>query len=107
MPSARLPAHATTLPLLLVRGVRAVTARDVVFDNGLELFGDVITLSVTVRSPSTNTGAAGTSPVPGRLMPMSACRLSPGPLTTQPMTATFMFSTPGYCVRHRGICRRR
>src|SRR3546814_3526026 len=43
---------------------------------------------VTVRSPSTYTGAEGTSPVPGRLMPISACRLSPGPLTTQPMTAT-------------------
>jgi hypothetical protein len=34
--------------------------------------------SVTVFSPSTNTGATGTSPVPGRLMPMSACLLSPG-----------------------------
>ena len=29
--------------------------------------------SVTVFSPSTNTGATGTSPVPGRLMPMLAC----------------------------------
>ena len=101
MPSPRLPAHATTLP------VRAVTARDVVFDNGLELFGDVITLERDRALAVHEHRRAGTSPVPGRLMPMSACRLSPGPLTTQPMTATFMFSTPGYCVRHSGICRRR
>ena len=52
--------------------------------------------SVTVRSPSTNTGATGASPDPGRLMPMFACLLSPGPLTTQPITATFIDSTPGY-----------
>jgi len=46
-------------------------------------------------SPSMNTGAAGASPVPGREMPMSAWRDSPGPLTTQPITARVMFSTPG------------
>ena len=51
--------------------------------------------SVSAFSPSMKTGAAGASPVPGRLMPMSACLLSPGPLTMQPITATFMFSTPG------------
>ncbi len=50
---------------------------------------------VSAFSPSMKTGAAGASPVPGRLMPMSACLLSPGPLTMQPMTATFRFSTPG------------
>src|SRR3569832_288140 len=50
---------------------------------------------VTFFSPSTNTGAAGDSPVPGRLMPMFACLDSPGPLTMHPMTATFMLSTPG------------
>ena len=52
-------------------------------------------LSVTVFSPSTYTGATGTSPVPGRLMPMFAILDSPGPFTTQPMTATVMASTPG------------
>src|SRR6188768_2292749 len=41
---------------------------------------------VSAFSPSMNTGAAGASPVPGRLMPMSACLLSPGPLTMQPIT---------------------
>ena len=46
--------------------------------------------SVIAFSPSMNTGAAGASPVPGRLMPMSACLLSPGPLTMQPITATFI-----------------
>ena len=51
-------------------------------------------LSVTVFAPSSYTGATGCSPVPGRLMPMLACLLSPGPLTTQPMTATVMSSTP-------------
>ena len=51
--------------------------------------------SVTVFTPSTYTGATGFSPEPGRLMPMFACLLSPGPFTTQPMTATCMFSTPG------------
>ena len=51
--------------------------------------------SVIAFSPSMNTGAAGASPVPGRLMPMSACLLSPGPLTMQPITATLSFSTPG------------
>ncbi len=38
---------------------------------------------------------------------MSACRLSPGPLTTQPMTATCIVSTPGYRDFHAGICSRR
>jgi zinc protease len=36
----------------------------------------------------------GRSPVPGRLMPILACLLSPGPFTTQPITARVMFSTP-------------
>src|SRR3981081_3178040 len=48
---------------------------------------------VTVFSPSSYTGATGRSPVPGRLMPMLACLLSPGPFTTQPITATVMSST--------------
>ena len=51
--------------------------------------------SVVRSAPSTNTGATGSSNVPGRLMPMSACFDSPGPLTTQPMTATCISSTPG------------
>ena len=42
-----------------------------------------------------NTGAAGVSPVPGSEMPISACLLSPGPLTMQPITATDSASTPG------------
>jgi hypothetical protein len=50
-----------------------------------------------------NTGAAGCSPVPGKEMPISACLLSPGPLTMQPMTATLRVSTPGYCFFHSGI----
>ena len=64
-------------------------------------------LSVTVFSPSTNTGATGFSPEPGSEMPMSASFDSPGPFTTQPMTATCMSSTPGYCAFQAGICSRR
>src|SRR3569832_3011570 len=60
-------------------------------------------LSVTVFSPSTYTGATGISPVPGTLMPMLACLLSPGPFTTQPITATVMASTPGCSLRHTGF----
>src|SRR5438270_411719 len=56
--------------------------------------------------PSTNTGAAGASPVPGREMPILACLDSPGPLTMQPMTATLSVSTPGYCVFQPGISSR-
>ena len=44
--------------------------------------------NVRSRRPSMKTGATGSSNVPGRLIPMSACFDSPGPLTTQPMTAT-------------------
>ena len=32
---------------------------------------------------------------------------SPGPFTTQPITATLMDSTPGYWLRQSGICSRR
>jgi hypothetical protein len=64
-------------------------------------------LSVTVFFPSTYTGATGTSPVPGRLMPISACLDSPGPFTTHPITATRISSTPGYADFHTGICSRR
>ncbi|MNC97126.1 hypothetical protein D3C83_146800 [compost metagenome] len=53
--------------------------------------------------PSTKTGADGTSPVPGRLMPMLACLLSPGPFTTQPITASVISSTPVYFSRQMGI----
>ena len=38
---------------------------------------------------------------------MSAARLSPGPLTTQPMTATVMLSKPGARSRHSGARSRR
>ncbi len=59
--------------------------------------------SVAAFLPSMKTGAVGVSPVPGSEMPMSACLLSPGPLTMQPITATLRASTPGYCVFHPGI----
>src|ERR1700754_1715160 len=55
--------------------------------------------------PSTNTGAAGASPVPGSEMPILACLDSPGQLTMQPITATLSSSTPGYCVFAAGACR--
>ena len=64
-------------------------------------------LSVTVFSPSTYTGATGVSPEPGSEMPMLASFDSPGPFTTQPITATCMSSTPGYRALHTGICARR
>jgi len=54
-----------------------------------------------------NTGATGSSNVPGRLIPMSACFDSPGPFTTQPMTATVRSSTPGWRSRQIGIWSRR
>src|SRR5207342_2676389 len=61
---------------------------------------------VTVFSPSTNTGAAGASPVPGNEMPMLAWRDSPGPFTTQPITASVRFSAPGRVIFHSGIFAR-
>ena len=64
-------------------------------------------LRVTVNRPSTYTGALGSSKVPGSEMPMWECLDSPGPLTTQPITATFMVSTPGWFSFHFGICSRR
>ena len=45
-------------------------------------------------APSTYTGQLGASPVPGRLMPILAAFDSPGPFTTQPITASVMVSTP-------------
>ena len=48
------------------------------------------------------TGTRGLSPLPGREIPMSAARDSPGPLTTHPMTATFSVWDPGYRDRHSG-----
>ncbi|MNT22911.1 hypothetical protein D3C72_1583130 [compost metagenome] len=50
------------------------------------------------------TGATGCSPEPGSEMPRCASRLSPGPLTTQPITATCMSSTPGKRTRQAGAC---
>ena len=49
-----------------------------------------------VFAPSTYTGATGDSPVPGSEIPILASFDSPGPLTTQPITATCTDSTPGY-----------
>ena len=43
----------------------------------------------------------------GRLMPRLACFDSPGPFTTQLITASFSSSTPGYFLRHSGIEVRR
>jgi hypothetical protein len=40
--------------------------------------------------------------VPGRLMPMFAAFDSPGPFTTQPITARVRVSTPSYCCFHDG-----
>ena len=59
--------------------------------------------NVAWSRPSTKTGATGSSNVPGRLIPMSACLLSPGPLTTQPITATRSSSTPGWSSRQSGM----
>src|SRR3954468_19574164 len=49
------------------------------------------------------TGQFGASPVPGRLIPMLAAFDSPGPFTTQPITARVIVSTPSYLVFHSGI----
>ena len=57
-------------------------------------------------SPSMYTGQLGSSPVPGRLMPMLAAFDSPGPLTTQPMTASVIVSTPSCEIFHVGIMSR-
>ena len=39
-------------------------------------------------------GQLGSSPVPGRLIPIFAAFDSPGPFTMQPITASFSSSTP-------------
>src|SRR2546423_92916 len=57
-------------------------------------------------STSMKMGQLGSSPVPGRLMPMFAARDSPGPFTMQPMTASVIDSTPSYRVFQTGICSR-
>ena len=77
------------------RAAGAVAALDVVDHELLECCDTVGPRKVTAFLPSMNTGAAGASPVPGSEMPMSACLDSPGPLTMQPITATFKPSTPG------------
>ena len=58
----------------------------------LERLGGAMAIGYQNRSAQT---AAGVSPVPGSEMPISACLDSPGPLTMQPMIATFNDSTPG------------
>ena len=62
---------------------------------------------VVISLPSTNTGALGSSKVPGNEMPMLACLDSPGPLTTQPITATLSSSMPGYLSFQTGMLVRR
>ena len=59
--------------------------------------------SVVTCSPSMKTGQFGDSPVPGSEMPMFAAFDSPGPFTTQPITATDIVSTPGCRGFHTGI----
>src|SRR4249919_2926449 len=61
---------------------------------------------VMAFSPSMKTGALGASPVPGSEMPIFAWRDSPGPLTTQPITASVRFSAPGWLIFHSGIFAR-
>ena len=58
---------------------------------------------VVACRPSIYTGQFGDSPVPGSEMPMFAAFDSPGPLTTQPMTATVIASTPGRVCFQTGI----
>ncbi len=49
------------------------------------------------------TGALGSSNVPGKEIPILAAFDSPGPLTTHPITATSISSTPGYTSFQIGI----
>ena len=72
--------------------VRALHVR---LDDRLELFGDALPLQRDRSHAIDEHGRNRRSPVPGRLMPILACLLSPGPLTTHPITATFIDSTPG------------
>ena len=72
-----------------------------------ELLHDAVALERRDSLPSTYTGAFGSSNVPGSEMPMLACFDSPGPFTTQPITATRISSTPGCVSRQTGICSRR
>jgi hypothetical protein len=78
-----------------------VLAGHVVLEDVDELGDERSPRNVRSRRPSMNTGATGSSKVPGRLIPMSACLDSPGPFTTQPMTATRSSSAPGWVSRHR------
>ena len=50
-----------------------------------------------------NTGQVGASPVPGSEMPMLAAFDSPGPFTTQPITASVSVSTPSRVAFHSGM----
>src|SRR5260370_1146339 len=59
--------------------------------------------SVLTSLPSTYTGATGSSNVPGSEIPRLACFDSPGPLTTQPITATVIASTPACRVFQAGF----
>jgi hypothetical protein len=105
MPSTKLSGYPTTRPgdrsFIPPRspcwdvGTRAVALVDIAITIALNSVAMLGPRRVRNFLPSTNTGAAGVSPVPGREMPISACLDSPGPLTMQPVIATLSDSTPG------------
>jgi hypothetical protein len=80
---------------------------DVVLDDLVELAAMLSPRSVIAFWPSMKTGAAGASPGAGQADADVGMLALAGPLTMQPITATFIFSTPGYFARHTGICARR
>ena len=79
----------------------------VVVQNSDELGHDAVALERGHQAAIHVDRRLGSSNVPGSEMPMLECLDSPGPLTTQPITATFMVSTPGGSRFHLGICSRR
>src|SRR3569832_652773 len=82
-------------------------AAHIVFDDGLEFFGYFLAFqrhrffAVDVYRREKNFARTGQRDA------ILACLDSPGPLTTHPITATCMDSTPGYWLRHTGICVRK
>src|SRR5579863_4002870 len=60
-------------------------------------------LSVLSRRPSTNTGALGSSKVPGREMPRLACLDSPGPLTIAHHGHAHLFDPPMLFLPYRHL----
>jgi len=66
----------------------------VFIENPDELGDDAIALQRSEQPTVDIDRSLGSSNVPGSEMPMLACFDSPGPLTTQPITASFISSTP-------------